>query len=172
MFTITFNNYSYSKSEFVSSPNPLLNDDDHPKRNEATWAATLSKEKAKAWLINLKIYIGHTESQCGGKCVKIFGHYMHLDCRGFGNECKHYFNSVLIAGSVENEYQLLITDNHALGEYLDFHFPQKLLFITNPKNSNELWLNIPEQFLSRDSHDEPFIINNVWFSEEPELENS
>jgi len=161
--------FSCNKSDLVFVPLETNNND--TKRNEATWET--SQDNAKGWLAKLKIYIGHTADQCGGKCMKIFGEYLHLDCRGYGNVCNMNSKSILSIGENEEELILTIIDEDIFfGESLEFSFPDRSLYITNPQNSTDLWLNIPEQLLVRENADEDFIIHNVWFSENQELENN
>jgi hypothetical protein len=160
--------FSCSKNETASSSDPLSNNEnDDLKRNEATW---VSSDPSKGLpQIKIKIFLGHTVNDCGGTCVKIFGVPMHIDCRGFGNVCNHIVSALL--SDQGGMYILTLTDPDALGAFLDFDFPDRSLFITNPLNSNELWLNIPEQLLIKDEEEDVFVIHNIWFSENPELEN-
>jgi len=163
VFIFSFTFFSCSKNEIGSFTNT---ENDNPKRNEATW---ISSNHSKGLDIKIKIFVGHTASECGGKCIKIFGEYGHADCRGFGNTCNlttsaHFSNQ-------NGAFVLILTDPNAFGAFLDFHFPDRSLFITNPQNSNELWLNIPEQLLIKDDEEDVFIIHDIWFSEEAELEN-
>jgi|GEM_PF-2194560 len=163
VFTFIF--FSCSKSEIVSSSDPLSNNEnDDLKRNEATW---ISLDHSKGLQIKIKISVGHTVGDCGNKCVKVFGEYGHIDCRGFGNVCNHTITAQLVNGGTT----LILTDPDVFGAFLDFDFPDRSLFITNPQNSDELWLNIPEQLLIKDDEEDVFIIHNIWFSEEAELDN-
>ena len=167
-FVFTFIFFSCSKNETASSSDPLSNNEnDDLKRNEATW---VSSDPSKGLpQIKIKIFIGHTVNDCGGTCVKIFGVPGHIDCRGFGNACDRTGTAQL--SSQGGTITLTFTDPDALGAFLDFDFPDRSLFITNPLNSNELWLNIPEQLLIKDSEEDVFVIHDLWFSENPELEN-
>jgi len=164
MFTTTF--FACNKSEVKSKDFPEI---ENQKRNEATW---IPEEKAKkgfmAWI---KIYIGHTAEQCGGTCVKIFWEYMHLNCRGFGNICEQLKKVYIEESDIPGEYLLTFEERDALCEELEFQFPDRSLYITNPLRNNELWMNIPEQIAVRSDVNEPFTLYNVWFSEEQELEN-
>jgi len=166
-FVFTFIIFSCSKNEIASSSDSFPDtENDDPKRNEATW---VSSNHSKDLGFRIKIFIGHTVSECGNKCVKIFGEYGHIDCRGFGNVCNYTFSAQL--SNQGGTPMLIISDPDTFGEFLDFHFPDRSLFITNPQNSNELWLNIPEQLLVKEGEEGTFVIHNIWFSEEAELEN-
>jgi len=167
MFILTFIFFSCNKTDVITSPDLKNNSEsDTQKLNEATWTCD---NNSKSWFLKLLFLAGHTIDKCGGKCVKIFGEYGHIDCRGFGDACANAVAARLEMD--ENGYYLVLTDPDALGEYLEFDFPDRSLFITNPQNNTDLWLNIQEQVLSRESFELPFIIHEVWFSENPELEN-
>jgi len=144
------------------------NENNYLKRNEATWIS--SNNSSKGFWLNLKIYVGHTAEQCGGRCVKLFGKPMHIDCRGIGHICERLI-TVELQTNENNELMLILSDEDIFAEYDIFPFPDRSLCITNPQNNDDLWLNIPEQILLKDSTFLKVIIENIWFSEEPELEN-
>jgi hypothetical protein len=166
-FAIIFIANSCKKNEVITSSGNESNDD--LKQNTATWISG-GDGHSKWWLFNLTIKIGHLASDCGNSCVKIFGHLGHIDCRGFGHVCNHIAVARLIQDS-GGVFMLVLEDPDAFGYDLDFQFPDRTLFITNPQNNTDLWLNIPEQTLLRDNNGIPFVIQDIWFSEEPELEN-
>ena len=104
--------------------------------------------------------------------MKIFGQFAHMDCRGYGNICKLGFQAEFeTINNPDNEIILIVSDIDSLGQDLEYPFPNRTLFITNPQNNTDLWLNIPEQILTREDLEQNFIIYDAWFSEEPELEN-
>jgi len=168
IFLFAFIVVSCNKNE-ISSTSDLNTNIENQKKNEATWIS--SKDGSKGYWARLKIWLGHTAEQCGNACVKIFGEPMHLDCRGWGNVCNHIVDVELVEEEFENSWMLIISDEDFLGEFEVFQFPDRSLYITNPQNNTELWLNIPEQMVIKDSCILQFIIHNIWFSEEPELEN-
>jgi len=156
---------SCNKSEVITSSEN--EGDNNLQRNEATW---ISKgDQSKLWWFRIKFLIGHTATDCGNKCVKIFGEFGHIDCMGFGNICNRSVTATLVQEG--GCFKLVLDDPDGLGEDLDFSMPDRSLYITNPLNSTDLWLNIPEQTLLRDNNGVPFEILDIWFSEEPELEN-
>jgi hypothetical protein len=162
--------FSCSKNEVINSTDLFLDNEnnDKMKQNEATWISS-SEELSKWWFLKITIKIGHTPADCGNKCVKIFGELGHIDCRGFGNVCTRIANAKLIQdGGI---LKLVLEESDALCDDLDFLLPDRTLYITNPLNNTDLWLNIPEQVLLRDNNGVPFEILDIWFSEEPELEN-
>ena len=164
--------FSCNKNDRDDSANkPSENDPNLLKRNEATWITLPDQNNPKKWSINLKIYVGHTINQCGGKCVKIFWEYTHIDCRGFGNVCNYSFSSELSLDTQTGDYELVIINPEELGDFDEFQLPDRCLYITNPQNNTDLWLNIPEQILIQQPSKQPVIIHDIWFSEEPELEN-
>jgi hypothetical protein len=139
-------------------------------QNEATWINPDST-KFFPWVLRLKISLGHTASQCGNKCVYMFGEWMHLDCRGFGNVCKYLIRGILAQDEESSEFFFTFEKPDALGEDLEFLFPDRSFRFSNPLNSSDWWLNVPEQTLVRVSDTVPFVMHNVWFSAEQELEN-
>jgi hypothetical protein len=145
---------------------------DAMNQNVATWLPSASKDLNNK-PFRLKFLTGHTVDQCGGKCMKVFGVYLHIDCVGFGYVCNHTAASRLITTEEEEggvDFSLAL-DSDDLGPFLEYPFPNRTFLITNPENNTDLWLNIPEQTLTRNDYDEPFIIHNIWFSENPELKN-
>jgi len=156
--------FSCNKKEIIS-PFDLNND---PKLNEASWI--FGGEYSKGSWLNLKFFIGHTAEQCGNKCLMIFGQNYHADCRGFGNICNYNFSAEIFE-YLYNEFILVLWDIDELEELEIFSLPDRSLYITNPQNNSDLWLNIPEQILVKDSTLMQFVIQNIWFSDEPELEN-
>jgi len=160
---------SCNKSDVISSQDLSLDaENDDLKQNEATW---LNIGSQKGLGIGLKIFVGHTVQQCGGKCMKIFGEYGHIDCRGYGNVCNYSVIAYCSVGSDPDYMTLTLTDPNAFGEDLEYQLPDRSFLITNPKNNTEFWLNLPEQILERTDQETPFVIQNIWFSEEQELEN-
>jgi len=163
--------FSCKKIETNPAPEPTSSVESvEETRNEATWISS-DNSKHLSGTMSLSLFLGHTASQCGGSCIKILGVWTHLDCRGFGNVCKNMVKCSLSTDEETGEVILTITDSDALGADFDFDFPDRSLFITNPLNNTDFWLNIPEQVLLRENEEEPFIIHNIWFSEEQELEN-
>jgi hypothetical protein len=103
--------------------------------------------------------------------VKIFGVWTHLDCRGYGDVCRLIEKGRLTFDEETNEFIFTFLNADALGDDLDFPFPDRSFHITNPLNNEDLWLNAPEQILERICDTLPFVIHDIWFSEEQELEN-
>jgi hypothetical protein len=167
---ISFIVFACTKNEKVSFSNLNANNENiDKKQNEATWI--MSDDHSKGLSISLKFFVGHTADQCGNSCVKIFGKPAHLDCRGFGNVCNAATVASLYENPIDNELMLILMDDEILGDWETFPLPDRSLYITNPQNNSELWLNMPEQVLTKDSSEMEVIIHNIWFSENPELEN-
>jgi len=167
---LVFFTVSCKKNEVVTDSNQNFDNqsDGIIKQNEATWITTSDCRGLLGWL-KIKFSVGHTVDQCGNGCVMVFGQLGHIDCRGFGYVCNHTAKvAVVESGGV---IKLVFDDPEDLGEELEFLFPDRTLCITNPQNNTGLWLNIPEQILTRDNINVPFEILDIWFSEEPELEN-
>jgi len=170
LFAIFIITFSCNKNDTKISSTVVSDNEgnDNFRENEATWI-TSGEANSKWWLLKIVMRIGHTIDQCGGKCVKIFGELGHIDCRGYGNVCNH----VVIAQLVQSTggLMLVLEDPDSFGDDLDFFLPDRTFYITNPLNNSDLWLNIPEQVLTRTNSELPFEILDIWFSEEPELEN-
>jgi len=168
LLAFVFITFSCNKSEeIIANELNSNNEDDKSKGNEATWIS--GDENAKWLFFKLTIKIGHTAADCGNKCVKVFGEFGHIDCRGLGNVCNHTTTATLHQN--EGGFFLVLEDPDIFGDDLDYYLPDRTLRITNPQNNTELWLNIPEQELIRLNNGLPFEIVDIWFSENPELEN-
>jgi hypothetical protein len=168
MLVVTLICFSCNKNDVDTPPGIATHpESNEQKRNEATWI----KDESKAtWLMRLLFFTGHSIEVCGGQCVKILGEFGHIDCRGFGDACSNVTRAHLSMDESGN-YTLILEDPDIFGEYLEFDFPSRSLFITNPQNATELWLNIQEQLLVRENFELSFKIQDVWFSEDPELDN-
>jgi hypothetical protein len=167
--------FACTKNETVLPSDLNTNNENiDPKQNEATWISSDGAPKrygSYVGSLSIKIYVGHTAAQCGGRCVKILGEPMHLDCRGFGNICNHVAEVQLYEDPLNGELMLILTDDEMFGDLEIFPFPDRSFYITNPQNNLEFWLNVPEQILMKDSSEMEIIIRNAWFSEGQELEN-
>jgi hypothetical protein len=159
---------SCNKSENFSLAKPPSGNDDNLRQNSATWTYSENSKKGK---LSWKIFVGHSVSDCGGKCIKLFGELGHIDCVGIGNVCSQSVECSIEPGDEDDDFILILDDNNALGAFLEYPFPDRSLMITNPQNNTDLWLNIPEQILIRESEEVPFVVYDAWFSEIAELEN-
>ena len=160
---------SCNKNEDVASKEPFSDtENDDLKRNEATWIS-LGPEKDMGFVFRL--FVGHTKTDCGNSCVEFFGQSGHIDCRGFGNVCNHNATAYYSVGQDPGDLKLTLIEVDVFGSDLEYPLPDRSFYITNPQNNTELWLNIPEQILERTDTEEPFVIYNIWFSEEQELIN-
>jgi hypothetical protein len=163
--------YSCKKTDIaLASDLPVIIEQDEINLNEATWINS-DNTKYFHWLLKLKLAVGHTASQCGNSCIYIFGEWGHVDCRGMGNVCSNISRGMLTLNEETDEYYFTFLDADALGEDLDYNFPDRSFRITNPLNNEDLWLNAPEQILQRICDTLPFVIHDIWFSEVQELEN-
>ena len=169
-FSFAIVSFSCTKHDTILPSNSLANDEtSHLKRNEAT---IIFREGSRGPWYDLRFAVGHTAQQCGGKCIKLFGEYTHVNCVGFGNVCNYrVIVSVDEDGTISGNFKLTTSDVNALGSSLIFPFPDRSLMITNPQNNTDLWLNIPEQVLQRNNENESFIFHDAWFSENAELVN-
>jgi len=160
--------FSCNKNEVPSIHEFSENMENDVKQNEATWIS-LGPEKALG--LNFNLLVGHSVQQCGGKCIKFFGEYGHIDCRGFGNACSHVVNAYYSVGDSLDSMALTLIEVDLFGTDLEYPLPDRSFHISNPQNNTDIWLNIPEQVLQRSNAGEVFVIHNIWFSEEQEIEN-
>jgi len=160
---------SCKKNESSSLTSLLKNDEDcNLHQNEATWIYSGDSKRPK---IFWRVFVGHSLSDCGGKCIKLLGEWGHVDCVGYGETCKKSAYASIEPGAEGDDFTLILEDADVLGIFLEYPFPDRALKITNPQNNTDLWLNIPEQYLHRESEKDFFILYNAWFSETAELEN-
>ena len=160
-----FFSFSCNKSDLIVTQDQNIS---ISKNNEATWILDSNIDHSKQLKIRLKIFLGHTIDQCGGRCIKLFGQYGHIDCIGFGNICNHIIDCEL-SEDLDEFFSLKFEKIDISDSFDEFIFPNRSLFITNPQNNIDLWLNIPEQLIINDSLRLHLMIHDVWFSENAEL---
>jgi len=161
--------FSCNKSEDIAFKESLSNtENDNLQRNEATWIS-IGSEKDMGFAFRL--FVGHTKEECGGSCIGFFGQTGHVDCRGFGTNCKYKASAYYTVGQDPDDLQLTLIEVDVFGTDLEYPIPDRSFYITNPLNNTDLWLNLPSQLLVRTNSNEPFVIYNTWFSEEQELDN-
>jgi len=161
--------FSCNKSEEIASKESFSNtENDNLIRNEATWIS-IGPEKDMGF--SFRLFVGHTKEECGGSCISFFGQSGHVDCRGFGTNCQYKATAFCSVGQNPDNSALTLIELDVFGTDLEYPIPDRSFYITNPQNNTDLWLNLPSQLLVRTNSDEPFVIYNIWFSEEQELEN-
>ena len=112
---------------------------------------------------NLTVYCGHDKRQCNNACVTINGVSTHLPCQGFGNLCVGSFPVIMEIISY-NDYTATTLDSTALTNEDFFNMPSRSLFVEYDEKHNEVWLNIPAQFVYRDSLSRQFTFTGLFYS--------
>lgn len=125
--------------------------------------ALLVESNAKSSFYSISVSLGHLASECKGRCVYSDGQWYHFDCMGFGNACSARADVNLVENS-NNNYSATTTDSLALTNEELFNMPSRSLFVGYDDKNNEVWLNIPEQLVYRDSVSKQFTFTNLYYS--------
>lgn len=126
--------------------------------------ATLLNNDSKSNYYSLITYLGHTRSDCGGKCVYINGQLCHFDCMGYGNACaaSAIVSLVQVSG---DEYTATTIDSTALTNEDFFNMPSRSLFVGYDEKNHEIWLNIPAQIVYRDPVSRQFTFTGLYYND-------
>lgn len=131
--------------------------------------------------------MGHDASSCNG-CVLINGQLTHIDCRGAGDKCavmsaicvsvlpgqisfssSNYWGHSFVVSSVPDSILSSFSnvyDDFSAEDGIDF--PAQSFWITGScVNSEYRWMNIPSQFIKRDTEDHLFYYDGVTFTKQP-----
>lgn len=119
-----------------------------------------SESKSKMYVMSY--HVGHTSSDCGGKCISIHGNDCHIDCMGYGNVC----TQVATVSLQQNGPTVIATttDTFDLTSEDFFLMPDRSLDYVDEKGSH-VFLNIPEQVVYRDTATLQFTFTGLFFSE-------
>lgn len=112
--------------------------------------------------------VGHRSSECGGRCISLWGKPCHIDCMGYGHYCAKSTSIALQQNSTD--IIATTTDTFGLTDLDYFHMPDRSLNFTDEDN-NRIYLNIPEQLVFRDTVTLQFTFTGLFFSKEPEYNN-
>lgn len=125
-------------------------------------------QKSRA-LYNVSMQVGHSAAGCPG-CVNAGGVVTHIDCQGAGNEC-----SISATVSVQlvsaNLYTATTQDSTDLTSEPYFNMPARSLYTGMDDTGLPRWLNIPAQFVLRDSTTRLFTFTGVFFSNQQIYKN-
>ena len=124
----------------------------------------------------LSSLIGHSISECHGKCIYFNGTYYHANCQGYGNTCNITTHISITKANPNNDsdpYYIGICDNNdEPSSDSIFNMPARSFYIENTEYENGyIWLNIPEQILLRDEFTHKFNYNYITFTTEQVYEN-
>lgn len=140
-------------------------------------------------IYQLNMKMGHEASECTG-CVVVNGTPTHVPCRGPGSSCN--VNSVVQVELSEShislipgqpfEYYTVTSLSHELLDSLvlmdelrndDFFlFPDRSFWVTgNLVDWRQRWMNIPEQYIKRNTDDSLLYYDRVTFTSTPLFNN-
>lgn len=167
----------FSRNEVVSQTTPTT-----------TANGFLFDNNTKA-IYQLNMKMGHEASECTG-CVVVNGTPTHVPCRGPGSSCN--VNSVVQVELSEShislipgqpfEYYIVTSLSHDLLDSLvlmdelrddDFFlFPDRSFWVTgNLVDWRQRWMNIPEQYIKRNTDDSLLYYDRVTFTSTPLFNN-
>ena len=124
--------------------------------------AVLLDQNAKGRTYQLIVMVGHPAAECNG-CVTMFGRTFHMDCMGDGSACAKS-SIVSLYQSGYNDYTATTLDSTALTDEDFFNMPSRSLFVEYDEKNNEVWLNIPAQFVYRDSLSHQFTFTGLFYT--------
>ena len=120
------------------------------------------KEKTGAPSIILALTMGHSSKDCKG-CIMIDGHIFHVDCMGNGNYCATI--AAVQLQQIGTAVTATTTDTFDLTSEDFFLMPDRSLYCGKDEKGNDIYLNIPEQQVNRDSVTLQFTFMGLFFSE-------
>lgn len=126
-----------------------------------------SESKTRMYLMSYTV--GHTASDCGGRCITVHGKDYHFDCMGYGNVCTHV--TTVSMEHVGDSYTATTTDTFGLTSENLYLMPDRSLNYIDETN-NRFFLNIPEQLVWRDSTTLQFTFTGLSFSNTPLYPNN
>lgn len=118
---------------------------------------------AKESLYTLSFAAGHTATGCKG-CVTVCGVSYHVDCMGAGQECVNSTIVSLVQVS-NNNYTATTLDSTALTSEDFYNMPSRSLFVGYDNHNKDIYLNIPAQFVYRDSVSLQFTFTGLYYSD-------
>ena len=120
-------------------------------------------------LYNVSFQCGHSGATCPG-CITQNGHTIHIDCQGNGTLCNR--SGVIDVQLVSaNLYTATTQDSTDLTSDPYFNMPARSLYTGMDDTGLPRWLNIPAQFVLRDSTTRLFTFNGVFFSQQQVYKN-
>ena len=113
---------------------------------------------------------GHDASQCPNGCVHSTGGDFHADCQGWGNNCTLNASLYVVPVSA-GLYTATTQDSTDLTSDPYFNMPARSLYTGMDDSGLPRWLNIPAQFVLRDSTTRLFTFTGVFFSQQQVYKN-
>jgi hypothetical protein len=118
---------------------------------------------------SFRIHVGHHSSDCKGQCIKINGTPTHVDCLGFGHYCP--LVSSVSLHQTGTAITATTTDTFGLTSQDFFLMPDRSLYFYTDESNNNVYLNIPEQMVYRDTATLQFTFTGLFFTNVPEYSN-
>lgn len=115
------------------------------------------------------VQVGHRRSECGGKCIELWGIPTHADCQGAGHYCSKATSVTL--QQTGSTITATTTDTFGLTSEDFFLMPDRSLYYYTDEDNNRVYLNIPEQLVFRDSTTRQFTFTGLFFTNVPEYSN-
>ena len=137
--------------------------------DEMNRAELISNGQKSGTLYNMSIQVGHPAAGCPG-CVNYNGQIYHVDCQGSGNICTNsaIVSVQLVSGSI---YTATTQDSTDLTSEAYFNMPARSLYTGMDDTGLPRWLNIPAQFVLRDSTTRLFTFTGVFFTQQQVYKN-
>lgn len=126
-------------------------------------------EKTGSLTYLLALGLGHSGKDCKG-CVMMDGHRIHINCMGAGDECAYTFAVQL--QQIGTAVTATTTDTFDLTSEDFFLVPDRSLYYGKDEKGNDIYLNIPEQQVNRDSLTLQFTFTGLFFSETAAYSNN
>ena len=173
----------------VEDPDPFLRTEVVSQTAPTTTATGFLYENNTKAIYQLSMRMGHEASECTG-CVVINGVPTHIPCRGPGTSCT--VNSVVQVTLSESHISLIpgqpfeyytitslseeILDSLVLMDELRdedfFLFPDRSFWVTGTfVDWRNRWMNIPEQYIKRNTDDSLLYYDRVSFTSTPLFNN-
>ena len=137
--------------------------------DEMNRAELISSGQKSGTSYNISMLCGHPATGCPG-CVTNMGQTYHIDCQGHGTTCNvsGIVNVVPATGSL---YTATTQDSTDLTSAPYFNMPARSLYTGMDDTGLPRWLNIPAQFVLRDSTTRLFTFTGVFFSQQQVYKN-
>lgn len=114
----------------------------------------------------LVCFLGHDGSKCPG-CVLRDGQLIHVNCQGAGSACAT--SSSVTLQQVGTVITATTTDTFGLTSEDFFNMPARSL--STGECSNSAYLNIPAQFVERDTATLQFTFTGLFYTDKPAYNN-
>ena len=110
--------------------------------------------------------VGHTATECGNACTTGGGVSFHVNCQGWGTTCASTATvDVRRTGGKSHTYIASTMDDYGPTDELTYNMPARSFYVADAAFENGfIWLNVPEQQLTRTSSDQPFHYTGITFT--------